>query len=280
LLTPTELVQRAGRDGLSVVALTDHDTTAGLAEAAASLPAGLTLLPGAEISCFVRVRDRAVIPLHLLAYLFDPSEPSFAAARLRVRESRVDRARRMAEKIAADGHPVSWDQVRDLASGTVGRPHVAAALVAAGLIDSVAAAFTPDWIGAGGRYWVGKADIDVYTALDLVAGAGGVSVFAHPFATQRGEIVGPDVIASMADAGLAGVEVDHPDHSPPERARLRALADTLGLLVTGSSDFHGGSKPQRLGAETTSWKTYEELVSRASGAQPVTQQITAGGRDW
>nr|MDT0666733.1 PHP domain-containing protein [Micromonospora sp. DSM 115978] len=132
LLTPTELVQRAGRDGLSVIALTDHDTTSGLAEAAGALPAGLTLLPGAEISCFARVGDRTVIPLHLLAYLFDPSEPAFAAARRRVRESRVDRARRMAEKIAADGHPVSWDQVRGIAGGTVGRPHVAAALMAAG----------------------------------------------------------------------------------------------------------------------------------------------------
>ncbi|KJE25098.1 putative metal-dependent phosphoesterase, PHP family [Frankia torreyi] len=268
LVAPEDLVRLAAETGLTVIALTDHDTTAGLGRAAAALPGGLTLVPGAEISCSVEVPGGS-ISLHVLAYLFDAAEPAFAAVRAQIREHRAVRARRMADRLAADGHPIHWERVAQLAAGTVGRPHIAAAMVEAGLVPTVAAAFTRDWIGAGGPYWVGKEQPDVWRTLRLIRDAGGVSVFAHPFASRRGVTVGPDVIEQMARAGLGGVEVDHPDHDADERSRLRGLAADLGLIVTGSSDFHGSSKPQGLAAETTSRESYERLVAAATGAAPL-----------
>ncbi|WP_407673600.1 PHP domain-containing protein [Parafrankia colletiae] len=267
-LTPEELVRHAAGAGLDVLALTDHDTTAGIDRAAAALPPGLTLLPGAEISCSVAVRGRKV-SLHVLAYLFDRAEPRFAAVRARLRDERASHARRMVEGIAAAGHPLRWERVRELAGGTVGRPHVAAALVDAGLVPTVRDAFTHDWIGAGGRFWLPKTQPDVGETLRLIRDAGGVSVFAHPFASARGETVGPEVITDMAHAGLTGVEVDHPDHQPPDRDRLRVLAAELGLVVTGASDFHGPGDRRVLGSETTARTSYEALVDRASGAAPI-----------
>jgi predicted metal-dependent phosphoesterase TrpH len=261
---PERLVVEARAAGLDVVALTDHDTTGGWAAAADALPPGLSLVRGAEISC-----TSGGISLHLLAYLFDPDEPAFAARRHELRASRLDRAERMVRLLADDGHPVTWAQVQELAGGTVGRPHVAQALIDAGLVSSVEEAFTAEWIGTRGRYWVGKADMDVFEAIRLVAGAGGVSVFAHPRATSRGRTVGDDVVAAMAQAGLAGLEVDHVDHDADARAHLRGLAADLGLLVTGSSDFHGENKEIRLGAHLTSDPSYDELVARATGAEVV-----------
>lgn len=269
LVGPAALMALCAQAGLDVVALTDHDTTAGLAPAAAALPAGLTLVPGAEISCRVDDGGRG-ISLHLLAYLFDAAEPRFRAARARLRESRVTRAERIVALLAADGHGVTWERVRAVAGGVVGRPHVAQVMVEAGLVGSVAEAFSPRWIGAGGPYFAGKDELDVLDAIRLVAAAGGVSVFAHPYASRRGAVVGADVVAAMAAAGLAGVEVDHPDHDPDQREALRRLAADLGLLVTGSSDFHGASKPQGLGAETTAPEVLSELLARGSGSTPVT----------
>ncbi|MCK9893741.1 PHP domain-containing protein [Frankia sp. AgB32] len=269
LVEPDDLMRLAADAGLTVVALTDHDTTAGHARAAAALPAGLTLLPGAEISCFVEVAGRSV-SLHVLAYLFDATEPAFAAVRAQIREHRATRARQMVRLLATDGHQVTWERVSELAAGTVGRPHVAAAMVEAGLVPTVSAAFSREWIGTGGPYWVGKWQPDVWETLRLIRQAGGVSVFAHPFASRRGVTVGPEVIERMAGAGLTGLEVDHPDHDGDERRRLRALAADLDLVVTGSSDFHGSSKPQGLGAESTSPAAYQRLVAAACGAAPIT----------
>jgi predicted metal-dependent phosphoesterase TrpH len=257
---PAQLMREARDAGLDVIALTDHDTTGGWDEAATALPSGLSLVRGAELSC-----SRTGISLHLLAYLFDPAEPGFAEQRRMLRASRVGRAELMVQRLAADGHPVTWEQVRELAGGTVGRPHIAQALMAHGLVGSVSEAFTEEWIGTHGRYWVAKAELDVVDAVRLVVGAGGVPVFAHPAASKRGRIVGDDVIALMAAAGLVGLEVDHVDHSDDERDHLRGLAKELGLLMTGSSDFHGDNKEVRLGTHLTSEAAYEEIVSRASG---------------
>lgn len=246
------------------MALTDHDTTAGIAEAAAALPAGLTLVPGAEVSC---VSDG--VSLHLLAYLFDAAEPALAAARRALRDSRRTRAERMVASLAAAGTGVTWEQVSALAAGTVGRPHVAQALVERGHVATVSDAFTPEWIGTGGRHWAGKAELEVTEAVRLVAAAGGVSVFAHPGAAARGRTVPDALYGELAEAGLAGLEVDHVDHDQATRARLRGLAGDLGLLVTGSSDFHGRNKTVRLGAGTTAEPVYEALVARASGVPVV-----------
>jgi len=262
--SPAALVQHAVEVGLEVVALTDHDTTAGWDEAAEALPAGLRLVRGAEISCV-----HGGISLHLLAYLFDPGHPPLVQALQRLRDSRLGRAERMVQKLVADGVPVTWGQVQGLAGGTVGRPHVAQALVDAGLVSSVDEAFSDDWIGTGGRYWASKEDLDVLEAIRLVRDAGGVAVFAHPAATSRGRTVGEPVIEEMAAAGLAGLEVDHPDHGEDARRRMREVAADLGLFVTGSSDFHGANKDVALGAWRTDPAAYDELVGRAVGAEVV-----------
>jgi predicted metal-dependent phosphoesterase TrpH len=277
LLAPAALVAAAAGAGLAAIALTDHDTTAGMAEAEAALPPGMTLVPGAEISCEVRVADGRVISLHVLGYLFDAAEPEFAAVRARLRGDRERRARRMVELIAADGHPVTWTRVQELASGAVGRPHIAAALLEAGLVTDYDAAFTRDWIGGrAARYWADKEQPDVAEALRLIHGAGGVSVFAHPFAAARGPIVAPEVIEQMARLGLGGVEVDHPDQPPAARAELRALAAQLGLLVTGSSDFHGtrDGAGRGLGAHGTEPAVLAEIVERATGDAPRARATT------
>ncbi|MER6226442.1 PHP domain-containing protein [Streptomyces sp900105755] len=263
--TPAELVRNAAAAGLDVVALTDHDTTRGYAEAVAALPAGLTLVTGAELSC--RLDG---ISMHMLAYLFDPEEPALLAERELVRDDRVPRAQGMVAKLNALGVPVTWEQVLRIAGdGSVGRPHVASALVEVGVVPTVSDAFTEEWLADGGRAFVEKHETDPFEAIRLVKGAGGVCVFAHPAAAKRGRTVPESAIAEMAAAGLDGIEVDHMDHDEDTRARLRGLAGELGLLVTGSSDYHGSRKTVTLGEYTTDPEVYGEITRRATGAFPV-----------
>ncbi|MEU5220239.1 PHP domain-containing protein [Streptomyces sp. NPDC020807] len=263
--TPAELVRNAAAAGLDVVALTDHDTTRGHAEAIAALPEGLTLVTGAELSC--RLDG---IGLHMLAYLFDPEEPELLAERELVRDDRVPRAQGMVAKLQELGVPVTWEQVARIAGdGSVGRPHVAEALVELGVVPDVSGAFTPEWLSDGGRAYVGKHELDPVEAIRLVKAAGGVTVFAHPAAVKRGQVVPESAIARLAEAGLDGIEVDHMDHDEATRARLRGLAKELGLLTTGSSDYHGSRKTCRLGEYTTDPEIYGEITRRAAGAFPV-----------
>ncbi|MFJ9926139.1 hypothetical protein SAMN04490357_5115 [Streptomyces misionensis] len=263
--TPAELVREAAAAGLDVVALTDHDTTRGHAEAIAALPAGLTLIPGAELSC--RLDG---VSMHMLAYLFDPEEPALLAERELVRDDRVPRAKGMVAKLNALGVPVTWEQVERIAAGgSVGRPHVASALVELGVVETVSDAFTEEWLADGGRAYVEKHETDPFEAIRLVKAAGGVCVFAHPAAAKRGRTVPESAIAKMAAAGLDGIEVDHMDHDAETRERLRGLAKDLGLLVTGSSDYHGTRKTVALGAYTTDPEVYGEITRRATGAFPV-----------
>lgn len=262
---PAQLVRNAAAAGLDVVALTDHDTTRGYAEAMGALPEGLTLVTGAELSC--RVDG---ISMHMLAYLFDPEEPALLAERELVRDDRVPRARGMVAKLNELGVSVTWEQVLRIAGeGSVGRPHVATALVELGVVPTVGDAFTEDWLADGGRAFVEKHETDPFEAIRLVKAAGGVTVFAHPAASKRGRTVPEAVIAEMAAAGLDGIEVDHMDHDPDTRARLRGLAKELGLLTTGSSDYHGSRKTCVLGEYTTDPEVYGEITRRATGAFPV-----------
>ncbi len=262
-LTPAGLVAAGAEAGLDVMAVTDHDTTGGWAAAAAARPPGLSLVRGAELSCRWHGTDPS-IPLHLLAYLFDPEEPALAAELARVRADREERGERIVELLRADGVDISWPEVMGYAAGgSVGRPHVAQALIRAGLVATTNEAFASRWLGA--RYFVPKADLDVFDAVRLVRAAGGVPVFAHPRATRRGRIVPDQLIVDLAAAGLFGLEADHEDHSPEEREHVRALAERLGLVVTGSSDFHGTHKTVRLGAFTTSAEAYEKIVAAAAG---------------
>lgn len=262
---PGEVVRRGAAAGLDVLALTDHDTVAGMAGAAANLPPGLTLVPGMELSC--RRDGRSI---HLLAYLFDADEPDLAAACERIRTDRDARARRIVDRLIELGVAVTWEQVTELAGGgVVGRPHIARAMVAAGAIAEPAAAFTPDWLAPGGRAYVAHYALDPVTAVRLVRAAGGACVLAHP---KVGDDEVPDAwIAEFAAAGLFGVEVDHPDQDQAVRAPLRGLAAELGLAVTGSSDDHGVLTGHRLGCETTAPETYERLVAQASGSAPISR---------
>lgn len=268
--SPAELVAAAVAAGLDVVALTDHDTVAGHADAAEAvhaLPAGtrLTVVPGAELSCV-----SGDVSLHMLAYLFDPAEPAFAEERELVRTDRFRRGRAIVERCRELGADISWEQVRRIAGeGSVGRPHIASALVEAGVIATVSDAFTAEWLANGGRADVRKHETDPVEAVRLVRAAGGVPVFAHPGAVKRGKTVSDQVIADLAAAGLAALEVDHTDHDEATRLRLRGLAADLGLLVTGSSDYHGARKTVRLGEHTTDPEVYEALVAQATGAKPI-----------
>ncbi|MEU3789363.1 PHP domain-containing protein [Streptomyces fructofermentans] len=263
--TPAELVRNAAAAGLDVVALTDHDTTRGYAEAIAAVPAGLTLVTGAELSC--RLDG---VGLHMLAYLFDPDEPELLRERELVRDDRVPRAKAVVGRLRDMGVPVTWEQVARIAGdGSVGRPHIATALVELGVVADVSAAFTTQWLADGGRAYVAKHESDPFEAIRLVKAAGGVTVFAHPGAAKRGRTVPESALAELAAAGLDGIEVDHMDHEPATRARLRGLAAELGLLVTGSSDYHGSRKTCVLGEYTTDPEIYGEITRRATGAFPV-----------
>jgi 3',5'-nucleoside bisphosphate phosphatase len=286
---PAEVARRAHAAGLDVFALTDHDTQAGIAEALAALPDGLTLVPGMELSCVVsggtipprpplRMGGLPAPPfppgpggdsgptggrsVHLLAYLFDPDDPALAAETERVRDDRTYRARAMVDRLAALGTGVTWDQVEAIADGAVvGRPHIARALAQAGAVGTPADAFTDEWIGDGGRAFVERYAPDVARAVTLVRAAGGVPVLAHP--RSPGYEVGDEAIAGLADAGLAGIEVFHLDHDEAERARLTRLATSLGLISTGGSDDHGSYNGHGLGAETTPEEQYERLLALA-----------------
>jgi 3',5'-nucleoside bisphosphate phosphatase len=270
---PAEVVRRAAAAGLDVLALTDHDTQAGLAEASAvvassmggSRPpsplAGLTLVPGMELSCLLEGRS-----VHLLCYLFDARDAALAAETERIRDDRTYRAREMVARLRELGAPVTWDQVIALAGdGVVGRPHIARALAAAGAVRTPADAFTADWIGDDGRAFVGRYALGLARAVALVRAAGGVPVLAHP--RSPGYEIPDEVIVNLVDSGLAGIEVFHLDHDKQTRIQLTQLAQSLNLITTGGSDDHGSFNGNGLGAQTTPPDEYERLIALA-GTRP------------
>jgi predicted metal-dependent phosphoesterase TrpH len=265
---PAALVAAAVAAELDVVALTDHDTTDGWAAAAAARPPGLTVVPGMEFSCrWIPPGDRP-ISVHLLAYLFDPDHPGLLAERTRLREERLARGERMVTGLAGAGFPITWAGIVEASEGgVVGRPHVARALLDAGVVESVDQAFAT-LLNHRSPYYVAKIDTDVLDGIALVRDAGGVPVFAHGLASKRGRVVGDAAIEAMVDAGLLGLEVDHPDHSPEERAHLRTLAGRLGLLMTGSSDYHGSNKTTPIGACLTAPEQFEALLAAGTGCAP------------
>lgn len=263
---PAVVIRRAAEAGLDVVALTDHDTVAGQREAASALPPGLTLLPGSELSC--RLEGHSV---HILAYLFDPENDALAGEMAEIRESRLHRARAMVRKLNELGVPISWEQVSEIAGGgVVGRPHIARAMIDAGVVSSIDEAFSPEWIGPGGRAHVSRYALDPAKAIRLTRAAGGVTVLAHPRGTARGWQIPDDVIADLAAVGLTGIEINHPQHNETERRRLTELASRLGLAASGGSDDHGALTGHRIGTEVAPDGGYEQLIAHATGAAPVT----------
>jgi predicted metal-dependent phosphoesterase TrpH len=262
--SPAQVVGRAEQAGLDAIALTDHDTVAGYREAQRALTGVMLVLPGLELSCQLAGRS-----VHLLAYLFGPDQPELAAELARIRADRVLRARAMVDRLAALGVPVSWEQVAEIAGpAVIGRPHIARAMVACGAIAEPAQAFTTDWIADGGRAYVSRYALAPGLAIRLVRRAGGATVLAHPRAGRDWDL-SDEQIAGLAAAGLAGVEVFHPDHTAAARTQLLALTADLGLLASGGSDDHGGLTGHRIGAETAADGVCEALIEMTSGASPM-----------
>ena len=266
---PARLVQRAAAAGIDVLAITDHDTTGGWEDALAARPKGMTIVPGAEFSCVHVGDDGRRVSLHLLGYLFDPDAEPLRTERARLRESRLTRGRQMVDRLVADDVPITWAQVTRIADGgAVGRPHIGRALVESGVVPDVNTAFR-DWLTSRRGYYVRKADMDVFAAIAAIRAAGGLPVFAHPMAHRRGPIVEDSVIVAMAQAGLVGLEVDHPDHDADDRAHAAGIAAELSLIGTGSSDYHGTNKTTPLAACTTSAEAWERLLALPTARRPV-----------
>ena len=263
---PGEVIASAAQAGLDVVALTDHDSTDGWTEAAAAArELAVALVPGIEISC----RTPEGISVHLLSYLHDPAHPGLLEEITKAKDARFTRAERMVSLLAED-YPLSWDDViHHVAPGaTLGRPHIADALVAAGVVADRSEAFETI-LTSRSRYWVQHYAPDPAYAVELVREAGGVPVFAHPVASSRGRIVGDRTYREMIDAGLAGLEIDHRDNPEEGRVFLRRLAQRHGLLVTGSSDYHGAGKPNLLGENLTAPEVLARIEELGTGSSVV-----------
>ncbi|MGO1183722.1 MAG: PHP domain-containing protein [Micrococcaceae bacterium] len=257
--SPAEVVRAAAEAGLEGIALTDHDTTAGWDEAvAAGARFGVSVVPGMEISCV----SAHGISVHLLSYLHDPNHQGLCEEMERSVRSRLTRAERMAQRLSED-FPITWElvQAQTEPGATVGRPHLADALVAAGVVPDRSAAFASILLPSS-PYYVAHYASDPAEAVRLVREAGGVPVFAHPRAVSRGRVVGQETFEEMIEAGLLGLEVEHRDNPEPDREWLRALAQRHDLLITGSSDYHGTGKPNRLGEHTTSRDIVERIAER------------------
>lgn len=258
--TPADLMRAGAHSGLDVIGLTDHDSFAGWDEAAACVEeTGVCLLRGVEMSC-----SADGITAHLLAYLPDPQNQPFVNVCEAATRSRLTRAQRMVENLAAD-FPITWEQVCDYApdGGPVGRPHIADVLVAVGAFPDRAAAFMHA-LHPSGPYYVHHHAPHPVEAVALVRQAGGVPVLAHPRARARQRLLPIDVIDDMAAAGLFGIERDHRDHSNEDRVEVDKIAARLGLQITGSSDYHGTGKPNRLGENLTSEHVYRCIEEEGS----------------
>ena len=261
--SPSQVMAAAHRHGLRTAALTDHDTTSGWAEAAeAAASLGMTFIPGMELSA--RHEWRSV---HVLAYLVDPDDPDLRAMTERIRSSRLDRARIMADRISRD-YDLVWDDIVEQTSdgATVGRPHIADALVARGLVRDRAEAFS-SILSPGGDYYVALYAPDPVTAVGLVAGAGGVPIIAHP--AGRAGLLATPLMERMLTAGLAGFELGHRENVEPGIRTLRRLCEERDLIVTGSSDYHGLGKPNQPGENTTADDMVARIIDRATGSAPV-----------
>ena len=259
--SPEELIIQAKEKGLAGVAITDHDTTASWQDAkAASLAFGYPLIRGTEITA-----ESGKTSVHVLAYLFDCEDKAALGLFAQTRRARQERIRTMVDRIARD-YPITWEsvraQIRNGEDTTVGRPHIADALVEAGVYPDRSAAFT-GIISTHSPYYVPVFSPDVETVVSTMKQAGGVVVVAHPGAVSRNRFLLSDgEIGRLARLGLDGLEVYHRDNPPEQRRRLSALAERFGLLATGGPDWHGKGKPNELGENTTGIETVDEIISR------------------
>jgi predicted metal-dependent phosphoesterase TrpH len=262
--TPTQLVRAGVAAGLAAMAITDHDSTAGWHEAfAAAAGTGITIVPGMELST-----NYGPASVHMLAYLFDPSNADIISETARIRDGRLHRAERIVERIAAD-YDLTWDDVlaQSIDGGTLGRPHIADALVAKGHVANRSAAFESILHWRSGYYEKYYAPSPL-EGVRMIVAAGGVPVLAHPATHGKYRAMDDRVIGELVDNGLFGLEVYHRDNTEDGKRWLLKLAAKFGLEVTGSSDYHGEGKPNRLAENSTSPEVLEKLVARATGYQP------------
>jgi 3',5'-nucleoside bisphosphate phosphatase len=264
--SPRELVNKAIVQGLEVLGISDHDTTSGWQEATDSLRGNLKLALGAEISCLT---DDG-ISVHMLGLLFDPLHQEMQTVLEETRDGRLPRMRKMIQKMQAEGFDISIEDVEKVmpAGATMGRPHLADALVFKKIVKSRDEAFT-DLLHNESRFYVSHAAPTPIEAIRLIRRAGGVAVIAHPFASRRGQILGVDDFTELVTAGLNGIEVDHRDQNPSERAILRVIATELDLVVTGSSDYHGTGKLNSLAENHTDKAQWEKLEAQANARRVI-----------
>ena len=260
-MSPTELVQHAIINGITVLGLTDHDTVAGWDEAIASLRGEMQLVLGAEISCLTDTHQS----IHMLGLLFDREYQPLQEALALSRDDRIPRMKRMIELMAADGIKISYEEVLKFQpeGATLGRPHLADTLVAKGIVKNRDQAFA-EFLANDSKYYVSHIAPTPMEAIKLIKAAGGVAVIAHPYSSMRDSKLTADNFIAFKNAGLNGIEVDHRDHGSEERNNLRAIAKELDLVVTGSSDFHGTGKLNLIGENVTSPEHWQQLESQAS----------------
>ena len=265
--SPRELVNKAIVQGLEVLGISDHDTTSGWKEATETLRGSLKLALGSEISCLTTDG----ISVHMLGLLFDPEHAEMQQVLEETRDGRLPRMRKMIEKMRAEGMDISMADVEQAmpAGATMGRPHLADALVAKKIVKSRDEAFV-DLLHNESRFYVSHAAPTPAEAIALIRRAGGVAVIAHPFASHRGQILQSEDFAELVAAGLNGIEVDHRDQNPDERAMLRVIARELDLVVTGSSDYHGTGKLNSLAENHTHREQWEKLEAQANARRVVT----------
>ena len=263
---PRELVNKAIVQGLEVLGIADHDTTSGWEEAAQALRGNLQLVLGAEISCLTNDG----ISVHMLGMLFDPNHIEMQTMLEETRDGRLPRMRKMIEKMRTEGMDISIEDVENVmpAGATMGRPHLADALVAKKIVKSRDEAFI-DLLHNESRFYVSHAAPTPVEAISMIRRAGGVAVIAHPFASHRGQVLKSEDFADLVVAGLNGIEVDHRDQNPDERAMLRVIAQELDLVVTGSSDYHGTGKLNSLAENHTNREQWQKLEAQADARRVI-----------
>jgi 3',5'-nucleoside bisphosphate phosphatase len=262
--TPTELIEAAVEARLTAVAITDHDSTAGWREASdTARGTGLLVIPGMELST-----NQGPASVHMLAYLFDPANPSIVAETRKIRDGRMHRAERIVERISKD-YGITWADVlaQSVDGGTIGRPHIADALVAHGDVPDRSAAFQTILHWRSGYYekYYAPSPLD---GVRMIVAAGGVPVLAHPATHGRYRAIDDAALKVLVDAGLFGLEIHHRDNTEEGKVRLYELSRKFGLAITGSSDYHGEGKPNRLGENTTEPAVLEKLIAAGTGSHP------------
>ncbi len=275
--SPSELIDKAINRGINILALTDHDTTRGWSEASSALlnhssQSSMKLVLGAEISC----QDENGISIHMLGLLFDPDYQPLYEVLERTRENRHSRMERIIARLNEAGIDITLDEVNAQRKGdaTLGRPHLADALVARGHVASRDEAFAA-LLHNKSKFYINHYSPSPVENIKLIKAAGGVAVIAHPLASQRGRTISMDLFESLISAGLDGIEVDHRDHSESEKSELLRFAIENELIVTGSSDYHGTGKLNQLAEYTTHPRQWEALEARAlsaSGTRRVIQR--------